>query len=460
MSIRGRLLLAGLVVVPLFLTITSLILDRAFKSYQLRSQERAMGLQQLLLARAANFEAGRWRVSGLDEPRLELPDSGVYAAIADLDGNIDWLSPSTSGFGRAWRGEVESLSRQLAQAIETIGSNQFTPCDIRGGGYFCFGQRVAWGSSGPQALFIVIESQAPVVAAQSAYRRQLLALSLTAAVLLLLAQWLVFAWGIRPLRQVADNIGRLERGEIDQLEGDFPDELRPLTDNLGHLLASESRRRERVRNTMDRLTHVLKSPLMLIRNSDDEGPAFRALVEQQVERMLGVVEGELARARLDGRRPAILGKAVPVKPVIERIVAAYSQLPRPAGREGLALHVDTVGVDPRANFSGDQRDLEDLFGTLLENALKYARQRVDIKAQLITESGGRSLCLRVADDGDGIPPGMESLILERGARADTVNLGHGLGLSIVIEIVSAYGGSVCTDRSDSGGACFTVTLPG
>ena len=70
------------------------------------------------------------------------------------------------------------------------------------------------------------------------------------------------------------------------------------------------------------------------------------------------------------------------------------------------------------------------------------------------------LVLTVGDDGDGIPEGYEKEILRRGARADNANVGQGLGLSIVVEIVSAYGGSVHTDRSPLGGALFIVRLPG
>jgi two-component system sensor histidine kinase PhoQ len=67
--------------------------------------------------------------------------------------------------------------------------------------------------------------------------------------------------------------------------------------------------------------------------------------------------------------------------------------------------------------------------------------------------------LTIGDDGDGIPEGYEKEILQRGARADTANIGQGLGLAIVVEIVSAYGGSLYTDRSDLGGALFIVNLP-
>jgi two-component system sensor histidine kinase PhoQ len=280
--------------------------------------------------------------------------------------------------------------------------------------------------------------------------------------LLLLAQSVIFRWGLAPLRRIARAIGLLERGESEQLHGAYPKELVPLTDNINVLLASERRRRERVRNTMDRLTHVLKTPLMLIRNSSDGDREFRELAQEQVTRMLGIVEGELAKARLDGRAADILGKPVPVKPVLERIAAAYGRLPRRSSATDTqqAVEISTAGISEQAIFYGEERDLQDLFGSILENSLKYCRQRVEVSASQQVEAGEEMLVLTVSDDGDGIPEGLEQDILRRGARADSANIGQGLGLAIVVEIISAYGGSLGTDRSALGGALFVVKLPG
>ena len=108
-------------------------------------------------------------------------------------------------------------------------------------------------------------------------------------------------------------IGALERGESERLGGDYPGELRPLTDNLNttcYLIANE-RRRERVRNTMDRLTHVLKTPLMLIRNSRDGDSRFRPLVQEQVQPHAGYRRGRAGQGATGRSRVAdLLGKPV------------------------------------------------------------------------------------------------------------------------------------------------------
>ena len=454
-SIHLRLLAATLVILPLFLGLTAWGLDRAFANYQFQAQRESMRLQQLLLAKAADWDGSSWNFAALDEPRLELLNSGLYAFVVSPQGTVLWESPSAGLVDDlpSPAAAVSAMGQGLGFYRTGIGENQLAECAL-GDGYFCHSTRVAWGSSGPESIFLIVESQAGIIAARKAYRSYLLWLLLAATALLLLVQSLIFRWGLAPLRKIATAIKLLERGEKDQLGGPYPKELVPLTDNINVLLVSEKRRRERVRNTMDRLTHVLKTPLMLIRNSTEGDSEFRHTVQEQVTRMLGIVEGELANARLDGRAADILGKPVPVQAVLQRIVDAYSRLP-PGG-----IDIDTSAICADAVFHGDERDLQDLFGSILENSLKYCRQRITVTAQMQVESGQDWLVLTVGDDGDGIAAGYEQEILQRGARADTANAGQGLGLSIVVAIISAYGGSLHTDHSELGGALFIIKLPG
>ena len=338
-----------------------------------------------------------------------------------------------------------------------LGSSLFRECSLQGD-YFCHATGIAWGSSGPRATFLLMESQREVIAARDSYRAYLLGLSGALSLLLLLSLAWVVRWGLAPLQRIAEDIRRLQLGELVRLDGGVPRELMPLTQSVNQLLASEKSRRERVRNTMDRLAHVLKTPLMLLRNSHEEGAQFRELVQEQVGRMLGIVEGELARARLDGRAPDVMRQFVPVRPVLVRIVEAYRRLPRLQGQGEIVI--DVAGIADAAVFHGDERDLQDLFGSLLENSMKYCRARIEVVADIVDLDGEDWLSISVSDDGEGIPPGFENQILRRGARADTSSVGQGLGLAIVAEIVSAYGGSLHADRSALGGAMFVVNLPG
>jgi two-component system sensor histidine kinase PhoQ len=120
-----------------------------------------------------------------------------------------------------------------------------------------------------------------------------------------------------------------------------------------------------------------------------------------------------------------------------------------------------VNVADNVVFYGEQRDLLELVGNLLDNAFKYGRRRIRVRAGPVPSPAGRaSLWMRVEDDGPGIDPVQWPLLLQRGVRGDERVEGHGLGLAIVLELVTAYGGKVDIGHSELGGARISVELPG
>jgi two-component system sensor histidine kinase PhoQ len=111
-------------------------------------------------------------------------------------------------------------------------------------------------------------------------------------------------------------------------------------------------------------------------------------------------------------------------------------------------------------FYGEERDLLELAGNLLDNAFKYGRSRVRVGGREIAGEGRRpGLVLVVEDDGPGIEAGQRERLLQRGVRGDERVEGHGLGLAIVGELTDAYGGTLDIRRSELGGALIEVTLP-
>ena len=76
-------------------------------------------------------------------------------------------------------------------------------------------------------------------------------------------------------------------------------------------------------------------------------------------------------------------------------------------------------------------------------------------------AGKRSgLVLAVDDDGPGIPEDQVERVLQRGVRGDERVQGHGIGLSIVLDIVAAYQGALSVERSpELGGARFVARFP-
>jgi two-component system sensor histidine kinase PhoQ len=115
-----------------------------------------------------------------------------------------------------------------------------------------------------------------------------------------------------------------------------------------------------------------------------------------------------------------------------------------------------IEIPETLSFRGDEGDLMELLGNLMENACKYGQGRVRVMGDM---DAGR-LCLSVSDDGVGIPSDEADAVLQRGHRADQRQPGQGIGLAVVMDILSAYGGRLEIGRSKAlGGAEITLSLP-
>ena len=95
-----------------------------------------------------------------------------------------------------------------------------------------------------------------------------------------------------------------------------------------------------------------------------------------------------------------------------------------------------------------------MLGNLLENAYKYCRSEVRVAVR-----DAATVCVEVEDDGPGVPVEARARVLERGARADSVHSGQGIGLAVVVELVEAYGGRLAISDSKLGGARVTLEIP-
>jgi two-component system sensor histidine kinase PhoQ len=145
--------------------------------------------------------------------------------------------------------------------------------------------------------------------------------------------------------------------------------------------------------------------------------------------------------------------AVDVKTQVERLVQS---LKRVYSQD--LINID-VTIEPGLAFYGEQRDFLELTGNLLDNACKYGNGQVQISAQVIDTNDKRSgIRVQVDDNGPGIASGEREQLLQRGVRGDERVEGHGLGLAIVLEIVSAYHGDIAITQAELGGARVSVTL--
>jgi two-component system, OmpR family, sensor histidine kinase PhoQ len=276
-------------------------------------------------------------------------------------------------------------------------------------------------------------------------------------VMLIVLQLLLLRWSLTPLRKVASDMSRVERGDSEQLDSQYPMELTGLTERINVFITNEREQRTRYRHTLADLAHSLKTPLAVIRSQLEspaaDDPAARGNVLDQVRRMNELVAYQLARAATSGRQT--FASAVPIAGHAEDLVQSLEKV---YASKNVLCEFD---IADGAVFYGEQGDLLELMGNLLENAFKWAGHRVLLVVKMRPQSGRQrpGLSLSVEDDGPGIAEEKIEKVLQRGVRGDERVQGHGIGLSIVQDIVHAYQGELVVDRSpEFGGARFSVRL--
>jgi signal transduction histidine kinase len=124
-----------------------------------------------------------------------------------------------------------------------------------------------------------------------------------------------------------------------------------------------------------------------------------------------------------------------------------------------------VDTPQNARFQGEQQDLEEMVGNLVDNACKWAQTRVSVTvaaeaSRQIREAGTTpSVRIIVDDDGPGLSPSEREQVSRRGQRLDETKPGSGLGLSIVSELADLYRGSLTLGAAPLGGLRAELVLP-
>lgn len=276
--------------------------------------------------------------------------------------------------------------------------------------------------------------------------------SLMTIVLLLLIQYWIVRRELKPLKMLRENMLRLERGETDRVDAVGPAEITPVIVELNRLLAAMGNKARRSREALGNLAHALKTQLAILNQVTNQTelnalPEVRQTLQQTSEGMRHIVERELKRARLIG--DALPGQRVNLNLEIAALVKTLEQL---YAEKSLDMGY-TISDD--AQFVGDQEDLLEMLGNLLDNACKWCRRQVLLKVD--AKDG---VVFLIVDDGDGCPPTEIERLTIRGFRADETQPGSGLGLAIVRDIVESYGGRLTIGRSAKlGGLQVEVWIP-
>ena len=286
------------------------------------------------------------------------------------------------------------------------------------------------------------------------FRGQTLIVLGAVAIMLAVMSTIVARLALRPVQRLRREVERVREGEVASVTGSYPAELAPLSDEINELLRSNTQIIERARNQVGNLAHGLKTPLAVLRNeaSADRKNPLAKVVTSETDKMTQLVTTYLDRARI-AARSAVVGKKADATHVMLRLTRVMQKLnPR----------VTIAMVRPDASlpwFRGDEGDLEEMAGNLLDNACKWSKSSIGVT--LVAERSGQStnLLVKIEDDGPGLTEEEAQKVLRRGVRLDEKTPGSGLGLDIVKELVDVYGGSLQLKRSVLGGLLAELRLP-
>jgi len=377
----------------------------------------------------------------LADPRFERPRSGWYWIIRDGAGNLVNLSTSVVGIDlQAVGAAADALGRsteviddpfgtqlRMVERVVTLGDDSY---------------RITVAGNLTEILKLVDD-----------FRGQTFIVLGAVGAMLAIMSAIVGRIAMRPIARLSAAVEAVREGDSAEVSGTYPTELAPLAEEVNELLRSNAQIIERARNQVGNLAHGLKTPLAVLRNEAQASKgALAEVVSGEAEKMSNMVSTYLERARL-AARTSVVGKKADANMILLRLTRVMQK-----------IHPD-VTVDffqpdaPLPWFRGDEADLEEIVGNLLDNACKWSKGQVDVRVSAERSDKGNQLLIRIADNGPGLSDEDAQKVLRRGVRLDEKTPGTGLGLDIVKELVDVYGGSLDLGRSQLGGLLVELRLP-
>jgi signal transduction histidine kinase len=287
------------------------------------------------------------------------------------------------------------------------------------------------------------------------FRGQTLIVLGAVAIMLAIMSGIAARLALRPIGRLEKAIERVREGDSDLVTGAYPREVAPLAEEVNELLRSNTQIIERARNQVGNLAHGLKTPIAVLRNeaSAAKDGALAGVVLSESEKMQQLVATYLDRARI-AARSSVVGKKADATHVMLRLARVM---------EKLHPNITIAFARPDASlpwFRGDEGDLEEMAGNLLDNACKWSNGKIGISMFAERGASGSMLLIKIEDDGPGLSEAEAEEVLRRGVRLDEKQPGSGLGLDIVKELVDVYGGSLRLRPSVLGGLLAELRLPG
>jgi signal transduction histidine kinase len=451
-SLAFRLFLWATAWTVVILIVTGIALSSLYRHAVERAFDRRLDVYlRTLVADVASPEEGADKFpQSIGEPLFELPLSGWYWQVTRLDTPKPEVHSSRSlwdsGLPRL-PGDGGTASVEARQGYAQGPEDQ----NLR-----IVERNIDLGDDG-RYLIAVAGDASEIDDETRSFDRAIGATFAALTVALLLTTALQVRFGLAPLKRISASLAAIRSGRAERLEGDFPVEIASLARETNALIEANREIVERARTHVGNLAHALKTPLSVIVNEASargDDPLARKVC-QQADIMRDQVARQLERARLAARF-TVVGTMIDVPPVVTALARTMEKLYRD---RDIAIAID---VPEHASFRGEEQDLEEMIGNLVDNACKWAQSRVAIEVVADHPPADNKPRLRVIvdDDGPGLSPSEREQVATRGQRLDESKPGSGLGLSIVVELANLYGGVLSLGTAPIGGLRAELALPG
>ena len=437
--------------IAIALGLTTFALDGLFKDQATRQFEQQLQsyLYQIVASLELDAQGNPIIPNTGGDPRFNRPESGLYWQINDNNGatllksRSLWDTKLNVANDRLLKDEIHfhSLTGPAEQHLLIAEHNLVLP-----------------DPSNKQLRVIVGSETKELARAIETWQHSLGLFVGILFVSLVVAAIAQVAFGLQPLRQLQQSLKKLREGDNARIMGKFPTELKPLIDDFNAVIDANGKIIERARSQAGDLAHSIKTPISVMINAlqaektrSGHDPALVASLEEQLQQLQQQVQWRLKRARI-AANAGVPHSRTPVNVTLEQLARVMQKV---YAEKSIQVTVGPIAED--LYFAGEEQDLQEIVGNLLDNAFKWAVSSVAVQA---THSNGK-LRIVVKDDG----PGCELLTdpthpPSRGQRADESVPGSGLGLSIVRDLVTLYDGTLSFEANVPNGLRVVSILPG
>ncbi|MCB2383293.1 ATP-binding protein [Shewanella baltica] len=438
-SLKARLVISALLFILVLLPLIGVALNDAFTEQVKSATKNELSAYVYSILAVTEVENKQISIPELVlENRFNLIQSGLYAIATTEDASgkqtIVWHSQSFMG-----------MMPPPHFTIPATGQSDFEQIELAEQPHLIYSFSVSFASQNQNVpvTIHIIKDEREFQQQIDQFNQQLWTWLLILMFVMLVFQlsWLV--WTLRPLARFTQELHSVEQGKSMQLSSQYPTELQAVARQLNILLNTEQTQRKRYRNALADLAHSLKTPLAVIKSQADLSEAS----SEQVSVISRIIGHQLKRAQTAAAASWHLG--IRVDDVAAKLLRTLAKIYREP-----QINLSGEMAD-EAVFKGDEADLTEILGNVLDNACKAAKSTV----KLTVTGDAYQLLICIEDDGPGISEALQNQIFERGIRADSYHQGNGIGLAIVRDLVDSYNGRISVSRSETlGGAKFSISF--